>query len=358
MKLINNYLSKNILYPTISIIIVLSIIILLTQSLKYIDLVVSHGISPSDFFHITILLIPSLLFIIIPICLFIAIMYSLNKLNSHRELNILKGFGVDNFNISKPILQISIMITLFHYAIALYWMPEVNHKFKDLTNHLKENYVTFMLQEKVFNHPTKELTFYIENKIDNNKFENIFFQDKNNGQPITIIAKSGELVKNNNKVFIHLKDGNRQELTKNGELNILNFDTLVWQFNTNHNSNGNRSISIQEKHLTDLLFNDLPQDSKEKNRMFAEANQRLLFPFYNIILTLIAIIALIEGGFNRLGKTRRIFMFSCVAGISIIINTSLINLSASNKYIIIISYMFTFSLFGYLTYFLFYKEKK
>lgn len=356
MKLINNYLSKNIAYPTFSIIIILSAIILLTQSLKYIDLVVTHGISSLDFLYLSVLLLPSLLFIIIPICLFIAILYSLNKLNSHRELNILKGFGINNLKITKPVLKIALIITLFHYFVTLYWMPEVNHKFKNLMMHVKESYVTFFLQEKVFNHPTKDLTFYIKNKINNNQFENIFFQDKNKGTPITIVAKSGKIIKKDNKVFLNLTDGNRQELNKDGELNILNFDTLLWQLSSNTTSDGDRTIGIQEKHLPELLFNDLPQDSSLKKKMFAEANQRIILPFYNIILTLLAVSALLQGEFNRSGKTKRMIGFSMLAGTIVIINTSLINLSANYTGIIALSYLFTLGVFGALVYLLFYKE--
>ncbi len=356
MKLVNSYLSRSIAHPTASIMIILSAIILLTQSLKYIDLVVTHGISSLDFLYLSILLLPSLLFVIIPICLFIAILYSLNKLNAHRELNILKGFGLSNFVIAKPVLKIALIVTLFHYFVALYWMPEVNHKFKDLMVHVKESYVSFFLQEKVFNHPSNDLTFYIKNKIGNNQFEHIFFQDKNKGAPVTIIAKSGKIIKKNNQIFLNLTDGNRQELTKNGELNILNFDTLLWQLDSKNSSEGERSISIQEKHLPELLFNDLPKDSNLKKKMFAEANQRIILPFYNIILTLLAISALLQGEFNRSGKSKKIIMFSILAGASVIINTSLINLSSNYMGVIALSYLFTFFIFGTLIYFLFYKD--
>lgn len=356
MKLVNDYLSKNIVYPTISIISILSAIILLTQSLKYIDLVVTHGISGLDFLYLSVLLLPSLLFIITPICLFIAIMYSLNKLNSHRELNILKGFGVSDFSIAKPVLKITMIVTLFHYFISLYWMPEVNYKFKDLSRHLKESYVTFFLQEKVFSHPTEDLTFYIKHKTGNNRFENIFFQDQNNGNPITIVAESGSIIKKDNQIFLNLINGNRQELSVKEELNVLNFDTLLWQLSSNNNYDDARKIGIQEQHLSELLFNDLPEDSSLKNRMFAEANQRITLPLYNIILSLLAISALLQGEFSRTGKTKRMIVFSILAGTAVIINTSLVNLSTNYNNIFILSYIFTFSILGLLIYNLFYRN--
>lgn len=356
MKLINNYISRAIAYPTASILVILSTIILLTQSLKYIDMMVTHGISSLDYIYLTILLLPSLLFVILPICLFIAILYSLNKLAGYRELNVLKGMGISDFSIAKPILKIGFIITLFHYFISLYWMPEVNHKFKDLSSHLKESYITFFVQERVFSHPTKELTFFIKNKVTRNKFEHIFLQDKNQGHPITVTAKTGQLIQKDNKIFLNLIDGKRQEINKNGELTTLNFDTLLWQLNSNIGSDAARTISIQEQHIHKLLFNDLPEDSSLKKRMFAEANQRISSPFYNIILTLLAISAVLQGEYNRLGKTKRIIFHSVLAGAVVIINTSLINLSANYNGIISLSYLFTISVFGFLMHKLLYRN--
>lgn len=347
MKLIDSYISRNISYPTFTILVILSVIILLTQSLKYIDLVVTHGISSLDFIYLTVLLLPSLLFVIIPICLFIAILYSLNKLSNYRELNVFKSVGISNFAVAKPILKIAMLVTLLHYFIALYWMPEVNYKFKNLSRHLKENYITFFLQEGVFSHPSDQFTFFIKDKIGNNKFENIFFQDRSNLTPITIIAKSGQLLKRDNNLFLNLIDGNRQEINKDGEMSVLKFNTLLWQIRSQNTTDSGRTISIQEKHLGELLFNN-EQDSALKKRMFAEANQRIILPIYNIIVTLIAVLSILKGEHNRLGKTRRIIAFSIFAGVILIINTTLINLSANYKGVIVLSYLFTTIVLSYL----------
>lgn len=359
MKIIDAYLRKNTLYPAIAIISILSVIILVTQSLKYIDLIISYGTKSSDFLYVTLLLLPSLLFIIIPICLFIAVIYSVNKLNSHREINILKGVGISNFSISKPVLKIAIGIAIFHYFLSLYLMPIINHQFKNFTKDLKENYVIFFIQEKVFNHPTKFLTFYIKNKISDTKFEEIFYQDMRGLNPITLVAKTGELIKKNDEIFLNLVDGNRQEINKKDELVVLNFDTLLVQldFNKNSSSNKNRIIQLQEKNILDLIFFDKNSSPSLKLRMVSEASNRLTWPLYNVILTMLALTALLRGEFSRSGKTKQIIICSIISGIIVIINNSLINLSATYDYVIILSYIFTFATMGLLVYTLFYRDR-
>ena len=356
MKIINNYLSKSVLLPTISIIIILSFIILITQSLKYVDLMVSHGVSSLDFLYMTTLLIPSLLFITIPICLFVAVIYSLNKLMSQRELNILKSVGASQLLISKPILKIALIITIFHYFLSLYLMPIINRQFKDLTKDLKENYISFFLQEKVFNHPTDSLTFYIKNKINDTNFEDIFYQDKSKKNLETLIAKKAELVKKDNNLFINFINGNRQELNDKGELIVLYFDSLLIQLDLNKDNNSIRKISLQEFNLIDLLFPKENIDPHFRLQMLTEASQRITWPFYNFNLTMLAIAALLFGEFNRIGKTKRIICFSLIAGAMVILNNALINLGSKYEYAIILSYLFAFGIFGLLIYLLYYRK--
>ena len=360
MTLINNYLSRNILYPTLAIITILSAIILLTQSIKYIDLMVTHGISGLDFFYLTILLLPSLLFIIIPICVFIAIIYSLNKLTLHREINILKGIGLSNFSIAKPILKIVLSITILHYVIALYWMPVVNHQFKDLISNLKENYITFFLQEKVFAQPTKNLTLYIDSKTGSNKFNHIFYHDTSSekGSTVTLVAETGELIKKDNKIFLNLKNGNRQDLNKDGELSVLHFENLLILLDFNKHSSKKRGLTLQERHLSELIFHDKNLYPEIKSKMIAEANNRITWPMFDFILTLLAIMALLSGEHNRSGKIKRIIYFSLLAGLIIIINIGLNSLSYNYTSMIFLSYIFIFGTCGLLIYLLFLRQQR
>ncbi len=351
MRIIDRYLGLNVSYPSVAIISLLSAIILITQSLKYVDLIVSYGTSGSDFLYVTALLIPSLLSIIIPICFFIAVIYSLAKLSSQRELNILKSVGIDNFSIGMPVLKVAVIITIFHLCLTLYFTPLINRKFKTLTKDLKENYITFFIQEKVFNHPTKFLTIYIRNKISDTNFEQIFYQDSRHpNNPITLIAEKGELTKKDDQIYFNLIEGNRQELNNKGELTTLFFNTMLVKLDFSKNPNNFRELTMQEKNFFELLFPKENVHTSQRIRMFAEATHRLTWPLYNLILSMLAIITILGGEFNRAGKRKRLFYFATIAGIVVIIHNSLISLGSTYFIGILLSYGFTLSIFGLLTY--------
>ena len=74
----------------------------LTQAMKDFDLMTTKGQSLIVFFHVTGLVIPSLVMVISPIALFIATLFSLNRLNGDSELVVTAAAGMSSGQFSAP----------------------------------------------------------------------------------------------------------------------------------------------------------------------------------------------------------------------------------------------------------------
>ena len=61
-------------------------VIWLTQSLRLLDLVINRGQSAGTFAYLTVLLLPTMLTIIVPIAFFAGTLFALHKLNTDSEL--------------------------------------------------------------------------------------------------------------------------------------------------------------------------------------------------------------------------------------------------------------------------------
>lgn len=255
-------------------------------------------------------------------------------------------------------MKVVIFITLIHFFLSLYLLPKLNSDFKELTKDIKENYINFFLQERVFNHPTKFVTFYIRNKINENEFENIFYHDARNKEQITLVAKKGALVKKDNKIFLNLINGNRQEISPDSNFNILNFDNLWIELDFNKKGNLSREKSVQEKSIFDLILPPKKLDNGSKAKGYAEATNRLIWPIYNIILCLIALNSFLEGEFNRSGNLKRVISSSILASLVIIINNSIINLIPDHLIAIFIAICYTGFILCYLYYLTFSQKPK
>jgi lipopolysaccharide export system permease protein len=64
-------------------------------------------------------------------------------------------------------------------------------------------------------------------------------------------------------------------------------------------------------------------------KLRAEGHQRLTWPLYNLILTIIALAALFSGSFNRRGQWKRILTATIVAAGVVIIGVGLNNIIAT-----------------------------
>ena len=69
----------------------LTCVIWLSQSLKFVEMIVNRGLSVGTFIFMTGLLLPNFLLIILPIALFTVIVFTYSKLINDRELVIMRA---------------------------------------------------------------------------------------------------------------------------------------------------------------------------------------------------------------------------------------------------------------------------
>ena len=120
MRLIQRYFFRQTLMPLLLTLAALSVLALLTQSLSTIDLIVENRQSAWTFFKITILTLPQLFSIIMPLAVFMAVLYALNRLNVDSELVVTKAAGYSPWQIAVPALHIAGWAMIAHLIINLW----------------------------------------------------------------------------------------------------------------------------------------------------------------------------------------------------------------------------------------------
>ena len=93
MRLIDRYTFRQVLAAFLTCLLVLTALIWTTQALRDFDLMTSQGQTILIFLIVTSLALPSLIVIIAPVALFIAIVWTLNRLNSDSELIVMNAAG-------------------------------------------------------------------------------------------------------------------------------------------------------------------------------------------------------------------------------------------------------------------------
>jgi len=108
MKLLQRYIFSQAFLPAVLCLSALALLALLTQSLQTLDLIVENRQSAATFFYITFLALPQLIAIIMPLAVFMAAIYSLNRMTNDSELIVAKANGVSPWAMGTPILRLGV----------------------------------------------------------------------------------------------------------------------------------------------------------------------------------------------------------------------------------------------------------
>lgn len=328
----SKYIIWRIVGPFILVTLTLTSIVWLTQSLRFIELIVNRGLKFSTFLYLSSLTLPSLLWIILPTALFISIMLAYQRLMADSELIAFKNAGISAFGLMKPMLITAAASTLLCYIIGLYLLPASYREFKDLQTFIRDNYISVLLQEGVFVNPVKGLTVYIRERGEGGKLKGLMVHDERTlNRPSTMMAEQGQLVQTPRGPQFILQNGNRQEFTRQKEqLSLLFFDRYVLELNLYTEEKEERWREPKERFLGELFEDDPKHRTHLEAKLRAEAHHRITWPLYNILLGLMAISLFVAGEFNRRGQWQKLTA-TTIGALTLVLIAFSINNAAADR---------------------------
>src|ERR1044071_7125051 len=153
MRKLSLYILRQILGPFLLFTLLLTLVVWMTQALRLLDLVINRGQSAPIFAYLTMLMLPSLLVVIVPIAFFGAAIYALSKLNNDSELVVMWSAGISLVQIAIPALIAASIAMAITYACSLYLMPLGQRLITDKVFEIRADIGTAILREGAFTTP-------------------------------------------------------------------------------------------------------------------------------------------------------------------------------------------------------------
>jgi len=150
MKIYLRYLIWQLILPALIATLAFSGAVWLSQSLRFVDLIVNKGLPLATFLYLTVLLFPSLLLVIMPFALFCGVLFAYHRLTIESELVVMQSAGLSNVQLAVPGLLLGLIITSIGYVNSLYAMPTAFRQFKDLQYEASRDFSHLLLQPGVF----------------------------------------------------------------------------------------------------------------------------------------------------------------------------------------------------------------
>lgn len=305
---IDRYILRQLFFGLIGVTGGLTALIWLTQSLRFIGLIIDRGLSLGVFVRLTGLLIPSFVAVILPITIFVVVQFAYHRLATDRELTVMRAAGLSPWRLARPALLLSLFVVALCYALNLWVVPESIRGFRQFQFEIRNRLAAVLLQEGVFTPIAKGVTLYIRARHPDGTLRGILLEDERQPQAATtILAESGRLIAGPDGPRVVLENGSRQQIDrKTGRLNVLTFKQNTLDLGESSAARAQRFRDPSEMGLAALLHPDPAQVSvRDLPRWRAEAYRRLAGPLTAISYTLVALVAVLTGGFRRQGSLLR-----------------------------------------------------
>lgn len=315
MGLLGRYVFRTTMMAFIITAVTLTILVWFTQIIREFDIVTNQRQSVLTFLSITSLFIPMLLMMIAPIALVISASHVLNKLSSDSEIIVMNAAGLSPSRAMRPLLAAAFVVSALVAFLAIYLSPLALRELRNRVTEVRTDILTHIAQPGRFTSIGGGLTFHIAGRQPDGILLGIFIDDRRDPKEHnTILAQSGEVVKNETGAFL-LLDGGSVQTVEAGQTDPRIVTFQRYAFDLSNFGGGARTIvySSHEKFFWELFS---PADAQQESDYRAEIHDRLASPLYPIAFAVLAYMFL--GPPQTTRQSRALALLGMIGAITIV----------------------------------------
>lgn len=316
----DRYVFKNLLISTLLICAVLTLLVMVVQSIRFLELVMNSGASMVAFGSLLTLSIPRFVEAVLPISLMISILFFYNKIIMDSEMVIMRSAGASKLALMKPALVLSGIFMVIMFIVAAWVTPKSISEIQLLRQDIRGQYASLLFREGIFNTVGSGLTAYVRHRDGEGVLHGLMIHDTreeaNGGNAYTVVAQRGVSLSDSKGQKVIVYDGTRHELDEERRtLSRLDFKQYTIDIPERKSDISSRWKEPDERSLPNLLnISGVSKADQEHIPQFiAEANRRISLPFLILAFCLLSGAFLLTGQTDRKGLGQRILGASLCA---------------------------------------------
>lgn len=287
--------------------ITLTVIVWMTQALREIDLVTAKGQTLQLFLIISSLAIPSLVVVLAPIALLIAILFTMNSLHQESELVIIAAAGGSPKRVTRPLLWVSLFVALLTAFLSIYVAPAGLKQLRGHVIQVRADLISSIMVPGAFTDVDSGLMVHIKDRSVDGFLGGILISDTRNPEiSFQYLADRGALVETGPSTYLVMQNGNivRREKSQNSS-SIIEFESYAFdlsQFRERTTKAGYRSKERSTAELLDDLVNSDANGKNNRSELGAELHSRFVAPLYAFCFAMVAMLFMASPQTTRTGQ--------------------------------------------------------
>lgn len=275
------------------------------------DQLIADGQSAGVFLEFTILSLPNVIRMVLPMATFAATVYVTNRLSSESELTVMQATGFSPWRLARPVFFFGILIALMMAILTNFLVPTSMAQLAKRQKDISDNVTARLLTEGTFLHPAEGITFYIREITPEGVLHDVFLSDKRDtGQSVTYTAQEAYLIKDTSGPKLIMIDGLAQAYDyAEARLYTTQFSDFTYDIS---GLLGNTSLGARRlRHFStwELLTDPKAASTAVEEGtgwVMEELHGRFNQPLMCLVAALIGFSTLLTRGFSRFGVWRQI----------------------------------------------------
>ncbi len=309
MSRLDRYIFKQCLAVFAFFTLIFTLVMWINRAVILFDELVTDGHSAGVFLEFSVLALPTVLSLVLPVSAFAATVYVTSRLSNESELAVIQATGMSPWRLARPIFMFGILVGLFMLSLTTYFVPTTGTMTKDREFELSQSLGAKFLREGSFEHPMRGVTFFIRDITPEGELKDVFLSDRREAETsYTYTSERAFLVQTNDQTIFVMQNGLMQSHNRvEDTLSLTQFDELYYDLTGTFSAA--RKARPRLYYLpTPLLWQD-PQaaadlSGQSLSRVSEEFHSRIQFAILCLVSSMIGFAALYAAGFSRFGSGR------------------------------------------------------
>lgn len=279
--------------------------------------------------QLTLLSLPSIMLLVLPVAGFVAAVYVTNRLHSDSELVVVQATGYSAGRLVRPFLAFGVLLALVLTLLGHVVVPVSMSRLSELEQELAEAVSSRLIVPGAYQSPTDGVTVYVRSVEADGTLMGLLVNDRRERDyDTTYVAHRALLVRHADGPRLVMFDGMAQTLNRVTErLSITEFEDFTVALTDLAGTPGQRRVDYRSLSTPVLLAasaETVASTGRTADALRREAHLRISQAVLAIGAVVAGYAALMVGGFSRFGLTRQmIFAVLLVVGTKLVDNAAI-----------------------------------
>ncbi len=277
------------------------------------DQLIGDGQSALVFLEFSLLTLPNVIKLVLPVAAFIATVYVGNRLMMESELVVMQATGFSAFRMARPVLYFGLCVTAMMLVLVHVLVPASREMMASERAAMSENITARYLTDGQFTHPAKGVTLYIREISPSGELLDMFLSDERSATTrTTYTSRNALFARGDAGPKLIMFNGMAEMLDrKTDRLSVTRFADFTYDLGALLTGSVAPKRSSAELSTADLLWPTdaiVTETGESRAALLFDAHSRFAEPLTATSVALIGFSALLLGGFSRFGLWRQVLL--------------------------------------------------